>query len=109
MEKAIKERRLTELRAIENEEKMIVEGYAVVFDSITDLGWSKEVIDRNAFNGCDMSDVCMKYNHEDNVLIMARTRNNSLQLIIDDRGLKVRGSKNTQVKLYNPTPKDRKW
>ena len=90
MEKAIKERRLTELRAIENEEKMIVEGYAVVFDSITDLGWSKEVIDRNAFNGCDMSDVCMKYNHEDNVLIMARTRNNSLQLIIDDRGLKVR-------------------
>lgn len=90
MEKAIKERRLTELRALDNEEKMIVEGYAVVFDSITDLGWSKEVIDRNAFNGCDMSDVCMKYNHEDNVLIMARTRNNSLQMIIDDKGLKVR-------------------
>ena len=90
MEKAIKERRLTELRALENEEKMIVEGYAVVFDSITDLGYRKELIDRNAFNGCDMSDVCMKYNHEDNVLIMARTRNNSLQLIIDDRGLKIR-------------------
>ena len=90
MEKAVKERRLTELRALENDEKMIVEGYAVVFDSTTDLGWSKEVIDRNAFNGCDMSDVCMKYNHEDNVLIMARTRNNSLQLIIDDRGLKIR-------------------
>ena len=90
MEKAIKERRLTELRALDNEEKMIVEGYAVVFDNITDLGWSKEVIDRNAFNGCDMSDVCLKYNHEDNVLIMARTRNNSLQLLIDDKGLKVR-------------------
>lgn len=90
MEKAIKERRLTELRALENEEKMIVEGYAVVFDSITDMGYRKELIDRNAFNGCDMSDVCMKYNHEDNVLIMARTRNNSLQLIIDDRGLKIR-------------------
>lgn len=90
MNKAVKERRLTELRALDNEEKMIVEGYAVVFDSTTDLGWSKEVIDRNAFNGCDMSDVCMKYNHEDNVLIMARTRNNSLQLIIDDKGLRVR-------------------
>lgn len=90
MEKAIKERRLTELRALDSEEKMIVEGYAVVFDSTTDLGWSKEVIDRNAFNGCDMSDVCMKYNHEDNLLIMARTRNNSLQIIIDDKGLKVR-------------------
>ena len=89
MNKAVKERRLTELRALDNEEKMIVEGYAVVFDSVTDLGWSKEVIDRNAFNGCDMSDVCMKYNHSDELLIMARTRNNSLQLIIDERGLKV--------------------
>ena len=47
MNKAVKERRLTELRALDNEEKMIVEGYAVVFDSTTDLGWSKEVIDRN--------------------------------------------------------------
>ena len=89
MKKAIKERRLTELRTLDNE-NMIVEGYAVVFDNTTDLGWSKEVIDRNAFNGCDMSDVSMKYNHEDNVLIMARTRNNSLQLIIDDKGLKIR-------------------
>ena len=90
MEKAIKERRLTELRALEDADKMIVEGYAVTFDNTTDLGWSKEVIDRNAFNGCDMSDVCMKYNHEDNILIMARTRNNSLQLVIDDKGLRIR-------------------
>lgn len=90
MEKAIKEIRLSEMRALEDEEKMIVEGYAVVFDNVTDLGWIKEVIDRNAFNGCDMSDVCMKYNHSDELLIMARTRNNSLQLNIDDHGLKVR-------------------
>ena len=90
MEKSIKEKRLTEVRALDNTNKMIVEGYAVIFDSIADLGWSKEVIDRNAFNRCDMSDVSMKYNHEDNVLIMARTRNNSLQLIIDDKGLKIR-------------------
>ena len=89
MEKAIKELRLKELRALDDE-KMIVEGYAVVFDSVTDLGWIKEVVDKNAFNGCDMSDVCMKYNHSNELLIMARTRNNSLQLIIDERGLKVR-------------------
>ena len=31
-----------------------------------------------------------KYNHSNELLIMARTRNNSLQLIIDERGLKVR-------------------
>ena len=90
MEKAIKERRLSELRVFNDENKMIVEGYAVVFESQTDIGWCKEVIDKNAFNGCDMSDVCMKYNHENNVLIMARTRNNSLQLLIDDKGLKIR-------------------
>lgn len=89
MEKRVKEVRLTEVRALEDE-KMIVEGYAVVFDNETDLGYFKEIIDRNAFNGCDMSDVCMKYNHSDELLIMARTRNNSLQLFIDERGLKVR-------------------
>ena len=89
MEKRIKEVRLTEVRALEDE-KMIVEGYAVVFDNETDLGYFKEIIDRQAFNGCDMSDVCMKYNHSDELLIMARTRNNSLQLFVDERGLKVR-------------------
>lgn len=89
MEKAIKEVRLAEMRTLD-EEEMIVEGYAVVYDSITDLGWSKEVVDRNAFNNCDMSDVCMKYNHLDNVLIMARTRNHSLELINDEHGLKIR-------------------
>lgn len=89
MEKAIKEVRVKELRALEDEE-MTVEGYAVVYDNVTDLGWCKEVIDRNAFNDCDMSDVCMKYNHLDNVLIMARTRNKSLELINDEHGLKIR-------------------
>lgn len=90
MEKRVKEIRLAEMRAIENEEKMIVEGYAATFDSVTDLGWTKEVIDRGAFDGCDMSDVCMKYNHSDELLIMARTRNGSLQLAVDDIGLKIR-------------------
>lgn len=90
MEKAIKEIRLSEVRALENTEEMIVEGYAVVFESATDLGWCKEIIDRNAFSNCNMQDCVMKYNHEDNFLILARTRNNSLELIVDDKGLKIR-------------------
>lgn len=85
----MKEIRLVELRAAE-EEGMIVEGYAAVFDSITDLGWMKEVIDRNAFDGADMSDIVMKYNHENNVLPMARTRGGSLKFEIDDHGLRIR-------------------
>ena len=70
----------------DNEEKMTVEGYAVVFDSPATHSFT-EIIDRNAFNGCDMKDVCLKYNHNDTHLILARTRNNSLQLTIDDKGL----------------------
>lgn len=89
MEKKIKEVRLKEIRALENEpEKMVVEGYAIVFDEPTDLGYM-EVIESGALDKCDMSDVCMKYNHEDNTLIMARTRNKSLQLTVDEHGLKV--------------------
>ena len=91
MEKAIKEVRLSELRAVENDSKeMIVEGYAAVFDKAAKISWYTEIIDRNAFNDCDMKDVCMKYNHEDNFLILARTRNQSLELSVDDAGLKIR-------------------
>ena len=70
----------------DNKEGMIVEGYAVVFDSPATHGFT-EVIDKDAFNGCDMKDVCMKYNHDDSHQILARTRNNSLRLQIDDKGL----------------------
>jgi len=91
-EKKIKEVRLRELRAVDNEEpeKMIVEGYAVVFDEPTNLGGYIEVIERGALDNCDMSDVCLKYNHEETFLIMARTRNKSLQLEVDEHGLKIR-------------------
>ena len=70
----------------ENTEKMVVEGYAVVFNSPATHGFT-EIIDKDAFNGCDMKDVCMKYNHDDSHQILARTRNNSLRLQIDDKGL----------------------
>lgn len=91
MEKKIKEVRLREVRALEDTENdaMKIEGYAIVFDEPTDLGGYIEIIERGALNDCDMSDVCLKYNHEDTYLVMARTRNKSLQLEVDDHGLKV--------------------
>ena len=89
MEKAIKEIRLVDMRVSEDE-GMVVEGYAAVFDTVTDLGWMHEVIDRHAFDNADMSDIVMKYNHEDSVLPMARTRGGSLTFTIDDHGLKIR-------------------
>lgn len=74
---------------------MIIEGYAVVFESETVIGDTArggfyEIIDRNAFNGCNMKDVPLRYNHSEAVPILARTRNNSLQLSIDSKGLKIR-------------------
>lgn len=91
MEKATKEVRVSELRALQEEkDEMIIEGYAVVFETEADLGWCKEVISRDAFNNCNMKDCVMKYNHNDNCLILARTRNKSLELLLDNKGLKIR-------------------
>lgn len=88
MEKAIKEIRIAEMRALDSEE-MIIEGYAAVFNQVTDLGWCKEVIDVRAFDECDMKDCCLNYNHGQSKAI-ARTRNGSLELIVDAVGLKIR-------------------
>ena len=75
----------------EGDSKMVIEGYAAVFDSETLIGtedWGfYESIDRRAFEGADMKDVPLKYNHSDTVPILARTRNKSLRLSVDDKGL----------------------
>ena len=46
-----------------------------------------EIIDRHALDGADLSDVILRYDHKGHVL--ARTRNRSLQLSIDEHGLKI--------------------
>ncbi len=89
------EYRLVEFRAVENEEdKMIIEGYAIVYDkpATHQYGSRKftETIKRGALDNTDMKDVPLRYNHNDTWCIMARTRNKSLQLIVDDIGLKIR-------------------
>lgn len=92
-EKAMKEIRISELRALqEKSDEMVIEGYAAVFETETDLGWCKEIISRDAFNNCNMSDCVLKYNHNDNCLILARTRNKSLELLVDNKGLKIRAT-----------------
>lgn len=83
-----------EFRAVDNDEgKMIIEGYAITYDqpATHQYGSRKftEVIQRGALDYTDMKDVPLRYNHNDTWIIIARTRNNSLQLIKDDRGLKI--------------------
>jgi len=88
-----KEIRLSNLRFNEIENEMVLEGYAIVFDSETLIGDEDrgfiEVIDRDALATTKMKDVPLKYNHQDNFLVIARTRNNSLSLTTDEKGLKV--------------------
>lgn len=75
----------------ENKDKMILEGYAAVFDKETLIGnesWGfYESIDKRAFEGANMKDVPLKYNHNGAYPILARTRNKSLSLKVDDKGL----------------------
>lgn len=74
------------------EDKKIVRGYATTFNEPYEL-WSygsytvMEQVDPHAFDECDMSDVIMQYNHQGRVF--ARTRNNTLMLSTDAKGLAI--------------------
>lgn len=85
-----------ETRDAEEEGKGIVEGLAIVYDSRTDLGYFDEIIERNALIGTDMKDVRLLVNHDTSMIPLARSRNNNanstLQLIPDERGLKIRAT-----------------
>jgi len=92
-----REIRMAEIRALEpaDDGEMIVEGRAVVYESPTvmyEIDGVKyyEVIARGALEGADLRDVPFKYNHSNSVMVMARTRNKTLELIPDDHGLLVR-------------------
>ncbi|MEM0531479.1 HK97 family phage prohead protease [Zongyangia sp. HA2173] len=82
-----------EIRDGENDEtSMIVEGYATTFNqpyTLYDAADYKviEQIDTHAFDGCDMSDVIMQYDHEGRVF--ARNKNGTLTLTVDSIGLKI--------------------
>jgi len=93
MKTTIKETRLADVKFEESEGKMTLEGYAIVFDQETLIGNDEhgftEVISRQALHDTQMKDVPMKYNHMDSFLIIARTKNQSLRLSVDEMGLKV--------------------
>lgn len=76
-----------QFRAEDTEDgKMEIKGYAVVFNSPETYGYT-EVIDPHALDETDMSDVVLRYNHNDSFIVLARTRNKSLSLNTDSVGL----------------------
>ena len=83
-----------EARSDEGGEK-IVEGYATTFEQeypLYDSGDYRvvEKISRSAFDNTNMEDVIMQYDHEGRVF--ARIKNGTLQLSVDDHGLKIRAN-----------------
>ena len=97
-----------EVRMNNEENSMILEGYAATYDNPTVLYeidgiQYNEVIDRGAFDEMDFKDCCLKYNHSNNVPILARTRGGSLELILDDIGLRFKANLfNTSGSKANP-------
>ena len=74
----------------EDDERMIVQGYASTFDEPYLLYRDQdvevyEVVERTAFDETDMSDVIMQYDHQGRVF--ARVKNNTLTVTPDERGL----------------------
>lgn len=69
----------------------VVEGWATTFDEPYELeGYDGEleIIEEAALDGADMTDVIMQYDHSG--IVMARTRNNTLQLAVIDHKLHFR-------------------
>ena len=86
---AVKEERAEE----DQEERMVVEGYASTFNEPYTLYEDNEIVfreqvDPGAFQNTDMTDVIMQYDHQGRVF--ARNKNGTLEVTTDDNGLLIR-------------------
>lgn len=67
--------------------QMIVEGYALKFNSLSEsFGNWREIIDPHALDNCDLSNVVCLINH-DTTLVLGRNTSGTLELNVDDTGL----------------------
>lgn len=71
-----------------------IKGTAVRFN-VDNLVWDDgdykfyEMVKAGAFDSCDLSDVLLRYNHDDSVPVLARSTNGTLRLNIDDKALTI--------------------
>lgn len=77
-----------EFRSAADSDSRSISGVAAVFNQPTDMGWYVEQIDSKAFDDADVSDVVLCFNHDLNY-VLAGTRNGTLKLDVEDRGLVV--------------------
>ena len=86
---------LMELRAEQNEQEYILEGYPIVFNQETDMGAWREVIDPAAVgDGKVLRDVALMVGHDFGMIPLAHSRRNNgsgtMTLTVDEHGVKMR-------------------
>lgn len=91
-----KERRILttklEVRELENEEGVLIEGYALKFNKVSEnLGGYDEVLDARCLDAANMDNVVALFNHNENYPLARNTVKDgagSLQLVVDTIGLR---------------------
>lgn len=86
---------MCEVRAEGNEEEgSIITGRPIVYNSVTDLGFFDEIIERGALDNADLTDVRFLVNHDLSKIPLARSRrnngNSTMQLSVDSEGMTIR-------------------
>lgn len=87
---------MCEVRALEDngEEGSIITGRPIVYNSVTDLGFFDEIIERGALDNADLTDVRFLVNHDLSKIPLARSRrnngNSTMQLSVDSKGMTIR-------------------
>lgn len=94
-----------ELRALDDNNNMTLEGQAIVFEQPTVLYeidgiQYKEIIDSRALDRTDLSDVVLRYNHAEGFTVLARTRNRSLELEKRPDGLYFRAELQPEIQAH---------
>lgn len=89
-----------EVRANEDDKGAIIEGKPIVYDSVADLGFMNEIIEKGALDETDLTDVRFLVNHNLEMIPLARSRknnkNSTMQLMPDDTGLPIKAHIDTQ-------------
>lgn len=78
-----------------------ITGRPIVYDSETDMGWYKEIIDDGALADTDLRDVRFLVNHNTAMIPLARSRNNTanstMQLaVVEGEGMDIRVDLDTE-------------
>lgn len=95
MKKELEQRAYSfEIRAENGDNGAIITGRPIVYDSVTNIGYFDEVIERGALDFADLRDVRFLVNHDISRIPLARSRrnngNSTMTLLIDDEGLNIR-------------------